>query len=219
MADESFRVFDARADLYDRWYDSPVGRAAFDAESACLKRLGGDFRGRWLEVGVGTGRFASRLGISEGIDPSRRMLAIAAGRGVRTYEGRAEGLPFPDGTFGGILLALTLCFVDGAGRTLGECRRSLGARGKLLLGIIPVEGPWGKEYTRKATGGHPIWTRARFRTAEEAMGLARNAGFTLKRVSSTLFWNPGEDAPQEKPRIETGIVPGAGFLGLLFDAA
>jgi len=36
-----------------------------------------------LEIGVGTGRFASPLGIEYGIDPSEKMLEIAKKRGVK----------------------------------------------------------------------------------------------------------------------------------------
>jgi SAM-dependent methyltransferase len=73
------QALDAIAEIYDRWYDSPQGRTIFDAELKCLRLLCPRCLGRWLEVGVGTGRFASTLGISEGTDPSPRMLEIAAG--------------------------------------------------------------------------------------------------------------------------------------------
>jgi len=69
--------FDPIADVYDRWYDAPEGRAIFAAELKCLRALCGHFNDRWVEVGVGTGRFASMLGIGEGIDPSLRMLEIS----------------------------------------------------------------------------------------------------------------------------------------------
>ena len=55
-------VFDPIADAYDRWYDAPEGKAIFREELLCLQELCGDGSGRWLEVGVGTGRFAAALG-------------------------------------------------------------------------------------------------------------------------------------------------------------
>jgi len=63
-------AFDPMADAYDRWYDTPKGKAIFQAELKCLRSLHEKSPGRWLEVGVGTGRFACSLGIAEGIDPS-----------------------------------------------------------------------------------------------------------------------------------------------------
>ena len=99
-------TFDLVADSYDAWYDSPEGSAVFRAELACLRMLVPECQGRWLAVGVGSGRFASELGVAEGLDPSQRMLDIAAGRGVNTTQGYAEELPFPDASFDGVLQVL-----------------------------------------------------------------------------------------------------------------
>lgn len=123
------QLFDKIADTYDQWYDSPEGQAIFNAEAICLKRLVRSFTGRWLEIGVGTGRFASNLGIIEGIDPSLGMLKIAAARGIQTYAGHAEFLPFPDESFDGILMALSLCFIKEPERALKECFQICTRRG------------------------------------------------------------------------------------------
>ena len=81
------QVFDRIAESYDRWYDTSEGQAIFNAELKCLRSLCEHLRGRWLEVGVGTGRFASILGVTRGIDPSIPMLKIAAERGIMAYAG------------------------------------------------------------------------------------------------------------------------------------
>ncbi len=150
-------LFDAIASDYDAWYDEPAGRAILAAELACLRRLVGTCPGRWLEVGVGSGRFAAGLGIGEGIDPSAHMLQIAARRGVRTYLGTADSLPFPDGHLNGVLLALTLCFIAEPATALRECRRVLTGDGLLLVGIVPADSPWGLLYARKKATGHRIY--------------------------------------------------------------
>ncbi|MFP4501216.1 MAG: class I SAM-dependent methyltransferase [Candidatus Hydrogenedentota bacterium] len=208
-------VFDTLADTYDGWYDTPEGRAIFDAERDCLRSL---FRGpfdSWLEVGVGTGRFARALGIPAGIDPSQEMLKIAQARGIATYSGCAEFLPFSDNAFAGALMALTLCFAADAQQALQECRRVLQPGGRLLLGIVPAESGWGREYTEKAARGHPIYSHAHIRTTEETIALARRAGFTLCGTAGTLFWKPGQ-APGQAPRIASPCGAEAGFLALLF---
>ena len=209
------QAFDAIAEAYDRWYEAPEGRVIFEAELKCVRSLCQHCQGRWLEVGVGTGRFASSLGVAEGIDPSSRMLEIAARRGIKTYQGRAEALPFPDSTFNGVLLALALCFVADPQQALKECHRALGPKGLLLLGIIPADSPWGREYERKKAEGHPVYAQARFLASSEIVALVESAGFDLQDAASTLFWKPSE-ARQPQPRVETGIVSEAGFLGLLF---
>jgi len=156
------------------------------------------------------------LGIAEGIDPSPRMLEIAGGRGVKTYTGRAEVLPFRDSSFEGVLAALALCFVDDSERALKECRRILRAGGKLLVGIIPADSPWGRAYEREKAEGHPVYSLAAFQSSSRIISLAESAGFSLLTAASTLFREP--DGPADiEPRVEAGIIPEAGFLGLLFE--
>ena len=75
-------IFDPIVNAYDEWYDTLAGRAIFWEEARCLRHLTEDYSGRWFEVGVGTGRFASELGITHGVDPAPRMAAIAKRRGV-----------------------------------------------------------------------------------------------------------------------------------------
>ena len=210
------RGFDLIAETYDRWYDSTEGRAIFNAELACLRSLCDPPRGRWLEVGAGTGRFASMLGIAEGIDSSPRMLEIAGGRGVKTYTGRAEALPFLDGSFDGVLAALALCFVDDSGQALRECCRVLRPEGKLLIGTIPAESPRGRAYERKKAEGHPVYSLATFLSSSGIIALTESTGFSLLSAASTLLWEP-EDPADIEPRVEAGIIPEAGFLGLLFE--
>ncbi len=61
----SFVAFARLADRYDGWYDSAEGRVIFRDEVACIQLLCPERRGRWVEVGVGAGRFASALGIAK----------------------------------------------------------------------------------------------------------------------------------------------------------
>ncbi len=209
------QVFDRFSENYERWYDTPEGQAVFHAELKCIRLLCGHLRGRWLEVGVGTGRFASSLGIAMGIDPSLPMLRMAAKRGIRTCAGYAESLPFPKDSFHGVLLALTLCFVEDPDKALRECSRVLKPEGKLLLGVIPADSPWGRAYERKKEQGHPIYRSAVFYCLPEIYAWAQDIGFYLESTAGTLCWDP-EEPPEIEPRVEAGIHPHAGFAALLF---
>ena len=209
------QVFDPIAESYDRWYDSYEGQSIFAAEVKCLRSLCAHLKGRWLEVGVGTGRFASILCVTRGIDPSVPMLKIAAGRGIMPYAGLAEDLPFQEDSFDGVLLALTFCFLTDSGLALKECGRVLRPRGSLLLGVVPAHSPWGRMYERKKAEGHHVYAFARFFNIPEIVALIQNTGFTFRGAASTLFWNPKEP-PEKEPCVETGISSGAGFVGLLF---
>nr|MBN2278768.1 methyltransferase domain-containing protein [candidate division Zixibacteria bacterium] len=208
--------FDSIAEEYDQWFDSPEGRAIFETELRCLRSVSPQFEGRWIEIGVGTGRFAAALGMQEGIDPSAPMIEIAKRRGIHVTPGTAEQIPFPENAFDGILMALTLCFVNDAEKALSECRRVLCPSGRLLLGIIPSDSPWGREYIRKAGEGHLIYSLARFRTMEETLKLVKTSGFELIRTASALFRRP-DQKPTAEPDATAGIIPEAGFIGLLFE--
>jgi SAM-dependent methyltransferase len=209
------KVFDTLAETYDGWYDTPDGRAIFEAERDCLLSLCSGPLNSWLEVGVGTGRFAHALGISTGVDPSPKMLEKAAGRGIETCVGSAERLPFAEDSFDGVLMAFTLCFVADAPQALRECRRVLRSGGRLLLGIVPAGSAWGREYRVKAARGHAIYRHARFRGVRETIDFAQTAHFALCGTAGALFWEPGQAAGQQ-PEIRFHCGEEAGFLGLLF---
>lgn len=208
-------VFDTIADNYDRWYDAPEGKRLFQEEIDCLRCLEYDFSDRWLEVGVGTGRFAKALGCKFGIDLSLPMATRAARRGVWVFVGRGEQLPFPNHVFDGVLMAFTLCFLNRPEKVLQECARVMRPDGQLLVGTIPADSTWGRSYLRKGAEGHPLYARARFSTIVETMQLLGNSGFVLQRACSALFGGPNIPSTGT-PRVKSGIVADAGFIGLLF---
>jgi len=129
--------------------------------------------------------------------------------------GVAERVPLAQGTLDGVLMALALCFVQDAVQAAHECARVLRPSGTLLLGIIPADGPWGLHYARKAAEGHPVYSLARFRSVRETVALVEGAGFVLRASASALFRKPG-GMPECQPRVESGMVAGAGFAALRF---
>jgi SAM-dependent methyltransferase len=211
-------AFDPVAEQYDRWYDSPEGAPIYAAEVSCLLSVFPSTATRWLEVGVGTGRFARALNVKLGIDPSPAMVTVAARRGIRTVRAIGEGLPCRTGAFDGVLMVASLCFISDPVRALEESRRVMCPGGWLLIGHIPADGPWGRAYIEKGRTGHPVYSHARFTTVNELESLVAAQGFTLRGAASALFWSP-EGTPEEPARIEQGIVQGAGFVALPFTAA
>jgi ubiquinone/menaquinone biosynthesis C-methylase UbiE len=206
-------VFDQQADRYDAWYDSPAGRAAFDDEVEALRPLLHDLPRPWLEVGVGTGRIAAILSAEFGIDPAPGPLHLAAGRGVRVAVARGEALPFPDASFGAVLLVLTLCFVADPRSALREARRVLLPGGGIVLGLLHSEGPWGRHYRALAAQGHAFYRHAHFFTRAELADLLSGAGLRPVRTRSALFVAPDQE-PAELEAGE-GDVRAAGFTAVL----
>ena len=105
--------------------------------------------GKGLEVGVGTGRFASRVGIKVGVEPAQAMASIARQRGIEVYEARAEVLPFADESFDSVLLVTTICFLKDPPQALRETRRVLKSLGHLVIGMIDENSPLGKSFEAK----------------------------------------------------------------------
>lgn len=207
-------LFDTVADDYDAWFDSPRGRAVFTAEKRCLERLIPQKRDQWLEVGVGSGRFASALGVPYGVDPSNQMLKKAEERDIDTRLGTAEDLPYGNNSMRGVLMVTTACFLSELEQALREIARVLISNGTLLIGTIPAESPWGEQYRRKAESGHRIYSRATFHTCNNILETTIKAGFTLQRASSTLLSPP--DQPEIDDTILDGIRSDCGFVAMLF---
>jgi ubiquinone/menaquinone biosynthesis C-methylase UbiE len=207
-------VFDRLAGRYDAWFESERGSALFRAEVQCLERVMPPDRSDWVEVGVGSGRFAQALGISEGVDPSLALLDMARARGIKTLEGVAEELPYGDNSLEGVLLVVTLCFLDDPHRAIRECARVLRPGGRFVVGIVPADSALGQFYMRKSDRGHPFYSVARFYTADEVRVLAGSGGFVLEEAASTLGGGP--DGTSEFCSAADGVSPGWSFVAMGF---
>ena len=206
--------FEVYADDYDRWFDSPGGRSIFLDEVSCLRELVPKVKGRWLEIGVGTGRFAEALGIREGLDPSEAVLKRAAKRGVHTRRARGEALPYPDCTFDGLLMVTTICFLSDPQQTLRECFRVLKDDRCLIVGFVPSDSSWGRVYTEKAREGHRFYSVARFYTRDQIVGLATQTGLVLDTAQSCLFSRNGK--LEADSSLQENLSADAGFVALKF---
>lgn len=82
---------------FDRWW----GRNGniFETESLAIEKVLPDSKKDAIVIGNGTGKFASRLGISFGIDPSKEMCELARKKGIDAREGTAENVPYEDEQF------------------------------------------------------------------------------------------------------------------------
>ncbi len=203
-------TFDLLAVDYDKWFDSPEGRVLFEIEAEAVRLLMKDLEGPFLEIGVGTGRFAKELGIEFGIDPSPKLLGMALKRGIKVRKARGGNPPFKDACFGAVFILFTLCFVKDPERVLSEAKRVLKPSGGLIIGIINGESLWGQLYMKKKTEGHPIYKHARFYNVDEAVNMAQNTGLSIEAYSSTLCQPPAEMPYKEAAHKK--FIEGAGFV-------
>jgi SAM-dependent methyltransferase len=212
MGTSKIQVFDSLASDYDAWFEKE-GRLIFASEVEALRQALPLLPKPWIEVGVGSGRFAQALGTDIGLDPSSKLLEIAKYRGVSVFSGRSEGMPFKDGVFGTIFFIVTLCFVDSPSRALGEAARLLRSGGKVVLGMVLRDSPWGQLYCGEKQRGHLFYRHATFYDYDEVDMFLRQIGFSIEKVISTLFQSPGGVNHIELPR--QGFSADAGFTVIL----
>ena len=207
------QVFDVSAKRYDSWYDEPFGKSAFVLEKACIESLCKNLKAPFLEVGVGTGRFARALKIEYGTDVSIEMLKYAKQRVIAVTRGEGERLPFVDSFIGAVFIIVTLCFVDDPMKVLKEASRVLNEDGAIILGLILKESPWADFYREKGEAGNIFYKIATFYSFEELKTMGKKAGLEIVKISSTMFQAPTESLLRfEHPK--NGYCKEAGFVAV-----
>jgi len=204
--------FDFLAAEYDNWFDG-AGKLIFATEAKAFQEILDFLPKPWLEVGVGSGRFAQALGIGSGIDPSARLLEMAGKRGINVRLGRGEQQIFNAASFGTVFLIVTLCFLNTVPSVLREVYRILTADGRIVVGLVLKESPWGEFYGNKKRQGHRFYKYANFYKYDDVVTFLEQSGFSIERVISTLFQKPGEVKKLELPR--EGFFPAAGFVVIM----
>ena len=203
-----FSPFDELALEYDAWFDGD-GNLIFFIEAQAFRTLLPDLPKPWLEIGVGSGRFAQALGIGTGIDPSRRLVEMARKRGINAFDSRGEQRFFDEESFGTVFLIVTLCFLESPLAVLKEANRILTPDGKIVLGLVLKESPWGQFYQKKKSEGHRFYRYANFYNCDEIFNLMMQAGFVTEKIVSTLFQEP--ENVQHVEESKEDYFPNAGF--------
>jgi len=186
-------IFNRYYKKYDAWYDN--NKYTYQSELEAIKKVLPK-KGKGLEIGVGTGRFASSLGIKFGIDPSKNMLKIAQQRGIDVRLGFGELLPFRNGLFDYVAIINTLCFVRNHQKVLEESRRVLKKKGKLIIGIIDKDSFLGRFYQKKKS---KFYQQATFFNPRQVINLLEGMGFYKFSYYQTIFKLPESINSIEKP--------------------
>lgn len=144
-----------------------------------------------VEIGVGSGIFASELGILEGCDPSEAMRNRAAKRNIAAIECVAENLPYQNKSFDFALLVTTICFVDDPEQTLREINRILKTGGEIIMAFVDKDSLIGKQYLQHKEKSI-FYKEAIFYSTKELLTLLEKAGFKIEQTVQTIF-NPLEE--------------------------
>lgn len=188
------RVFEEHSAAYDAWFDAHP--AVFASEVEAVRALLPP-AGSGIEIGAGTGRFATALGIRLGVEPAGAMRVVAEARGLDMVGAVAESLPIESDSFDYALMVTTVCFLDDVDTAFRETFRILKPGGAFVAAIIDRTSPLGQRYERHKEDS-PFYRDAQFHSTDEIVVLMRNAGFEDFAFRQTLFRNPDDmDTPDE----------------------
>lgn len=149
--------------------------------------------GQFLEIGVGTGRFAEVLGTQLGVDPSENMLKLAAARGVQVQLGVAEDLLYKDSYFDQLFFITSFCFLNDIEKSIEEARRVLKSKGLVTIAFIDKDSRLGRKNKSKKK---LFYAEAKFHSASEIENLFTKLNFR-KKYSGINFNTQGQFPPYD----------------------
>ncbi len=174
---------------YDAWFEQ--NETIYESELLAIKKLLPNGQGKAVEIGVGSGRFASRLGIKTGVEPAEGIANLARKRGIEVVKGPAEDLPLENESYQLALLSTTICFVDDIDKAFQEAYRILVNKGCIIVAFIPKESEFGKLY-QKIKDQDKFFKIANFYTKKTVMDSLEKAGFSRFETVQTLVGDPQE---------------------------
>jgi ubiquinone/menaquinone biosynthesis C-methylase UbiE len=195
MSREKVAHYETNWRQYDEWYDTH--QSLYQTEIKALEKV---MPSGWgLEIGVGTGRFASPLSVPYGLDPSFNMLKLAKQRNISVIQGFGENLPFKNESFHYVLIVFTIELVDDPPHFLKEAVRTLKKDSTLILGIMDRNSLWGEFYEQKAAQGES-YAGFSFLTPEEILEIFKNIDVEFEEAFQTLFQTPPDIKDIEQPK-------------------
>ena len=190
--------FETHYTEYDAWYDRNA--VAYESEVLAVRELLPP-PGDWVEIGVGSGRFASRLGIPVGVEPAEGVATLARARGVRVVKGAAESLPLEDASIDAVFMITSLCFVDDMPRTFAEATRVLRSGGRAIVAFLPRDSRFGALYCTCGTEDR-FFRRATLYTTRQVLDAIDAAGLFVERTVQTLTGDPARANERVEPPSE-----------------
>jgi SAM-dependent methyltransferase len=164
-------LFDNLVTDYEEWFEKHP--KIYEEEIKTIKTL--LEKGKGIEIGVGTGRFAAPLGIKFGIEPSVKMSEVAKKRGIEVVNITAEEMNFEE-EFDFALIVTTICFVKDPLKTLQNTYKALKKGGFVLVAFVDLNSPLGKLYEKNKEKSK-FYKEATFFTKDDIIKLLKKVGF------------------------------------------
>lgn len=176
-------LFDTEVEEYEEWFQTNA--KLLDSEVEAIKQLI-PISGNGIEIGVGTGIFASHLGIRDGVEPFDKMAIEAAKKGVNIIHGTAEKIPVDDGSYQFALMVTVDCFLKDVSKAFSEVHRILVNDGIFIIAFLDKATLLGQLY-EKNKHMHKSYKNANFHSSEEMSELLNKAGFEILKRKQTIY--------------------------------
>ena len=218
MKEKETQLFDEWPDLYDRWFETPVGSIVKDREIRLIRDLLLAQPGEIIvDAGCGTGIFTFDILASGasvfGLDLSFPMLKKAA---VRFHAspfypsvGDILALPFEDSRFDRAVSVTALEFIEDARGAVRELFRVTKSGGTVVVATLNSLSPWALRRTKEAEEKGTIFSKAFFRSPADLLGLSPYSG-----IAETAIHFPKDSDPEAAMKLEeegqrNGLLTGA----------
>jgi hydroxymethylpyrimidine/phosphomethylpyrimidine kinase len=193
-------AFKEAARDFDAWFEK--NKTVFQSELLAEKELISHPENA-VSIGVGSGLFASNLGIKYGVEPAVGMAKLARKRGIKVKIGSAEAVPYPNEKFDMVLLSTVLSYVNDAQKAIDEAYRILKPGGQVIISFIAKEGSYAMLYDLAYLHGshdstisppHPYPIQfikgAKWLTTAEVTAMLKKTGFSDFHYVQTLRRHP-----------------------------
>lgn len=191
-------IFDNEAEIYDKWYSTPLGKFVDEVETkAVLELLRPNPGEEILDVGCGTGNFSLKLARLNakvvGVDCSESMLKIARAKArelnldIEFILADVMDLPFEDNFFDSCLSVAAVEFFADQRRGLEEMFRVVHPKGKIVIGFLNRTSPWGELYSSEEFRKNTVFRFANLLSYDEIKQIKTNL---LVEIRESLFIPP-----------------------------
>jgi ubiquinone/menaquinone biosynthesis C-methylase UbiE len=170
------KIFDEWPEMYDQWFETPIGKLVRESESQLLLDMIRPGHGELiLDVGCGTGIFTLDLlaarsrvvGLELSLPMLQRAGHKAAGHSFHMVQGDMRWLPFIDGSFDKTVSVTAIEFLEDARDGVAELFRVTKPGGLVVVASLNSLSPWATRRKGAAKEGHTIFQYVHFRSPAE----------------------------------------------------
>ncbi|MCX5917190.1 MAG: class I SAM-dependent methyltransferase [Deltaproteobacteria bacterium] len=203
---ENAQLFDDWPDRYEKWFTAPIGslvkRVEWELILDLLRPGAGEFI---LDAGCGTGIFtldmlscgARVVGLDLSLSMIRRARQKARNSRLRVISADILNPPFPENTFDKAASITALEFIPDGQEAVKELFRVTRKGGTVVVATLNSLSPWAERRREEGRKGHPLFSKAFFRSPEDLLALGPAEG----AIRTAIHFCKEED-PERAARVE-----------------